>query len=140
MNLKSDYRNKVIRAVDHLEYSFAKVQKLESDPAKMDEEILETWESFTARSSPVVDLFLTKYVKACVLINDPGFDGSLRDIVDQGEKLGLVEDADSWMIWRGFRNSIAHDYQDEELKNFLEAIRDCSPKVIAIKGILIASQ
>lgn len=139
MSLSNQYKQHLLKALGHLEYSYSKVQKLPTKPVSLDDETLETWESFTARFSRVVDLFLTKYVRARVLEDDPGFDGSLRDFVDQGEKLGLIDNADQWMEYRGFRNSIAHDYQEDELQQFLESIRSCCPKVLAIRDIVNAT-
>ena len=100
----------------------------------MDDEILETWESFTARFSRVVNLFLTKLLRCLVLRNDPGFEGTLRDFVNQGEKLGLVESANQWMTFRGFRNIIAHEYEEDELKQNFEDLRRLTPVVIAIES------
>ena len=102
----------------------------------MDEETLETWESFTARVSRTVDLFLTKYVRAIVLEEDPGFSGSVRDFADFAEKLGLIESSDQWMLFRGFRNVLVHEYEDDDLKQNLEDLRRLAPIVLNIAGHL----
>ncbi|MCH9644804.1 MAG: hypothetical protein K0U23_08125, partial [Gammaproteobacteria bacterium] len=83
---------KLCKALDHLEYSYKKILKLPVDANKLDDEMLETWESFAARFSRVTDIFLTKYLRSYVLVNDPGFRGSLRDYVNQAEKTGLIDD------------------------------------------------
>ncbi|MFH1727494.1 MAG: hypothetical protein ABIA04_03655 [Pseudomonadota bacterium] len=108
--LLKDYARMLSKALQHLEYSYNKVVKLPADVKNLDEESLETWESFSSRFTRVVDLFLTKYLKARVLVEDPGFDGTLRDYVNMGEKLELVEDADLWMELRELRNISAHEY------------------------------
>jgi hypothetical protein len=136
LTLIDQYKSNLMKALGHLEYSFGKVQSLPTSPDLLDDESLETWESFTARFARVIDFFLTKYMRAVVIKDDPGFTGSLRDIVDQGEKLGLIGHADKWMEYRGFRNSVAHEYQDLEFKIFLESIRECCKDVLRIKDLL----
>ena len=54
---------------------------------------LETWESFVSRFARVADIFLSKYLRAYVLREDPGFRGSMLDYINEGEKLGLLDDA-----------------------------------------------
>ena len=81
------YGEKLRKALKHLRYSYNKVRCIPADPSKLDEEQLAAWESFSARFARVVDLFLTKYLRALVLKNDPGFEGSLRDFANQVEKL-----------------------------------------------------
>ncbi len=94
MNLViQEYAKKLKKALEHLRYSHNKVRRLPADSSKLDEEQLETWESFAARFARVVDLFLTKYLRAVVLQDDPGFEGSLRDFVNQAEKIGLIGSA-----------------------------------------------
>ena len=115
------YRDQLIKALKHFEYSYAKIQSLPIDPKLLDEEALETWESYSARFSRVVDIFLTKYVRAAVKENDPGFDGTLRDYVNQGEKLGLLTNAQEWMELRELRNISAHTYE-ERLAEFLQKL------------------
>ena len=127
------YRRKLLKAFTHLEYSYNKVLKLSENPALLDEESMETWEGFAARFSRVVDLALTKFLRAFVLVNDPGFSGSLRDFVDQGEKLGFIDDSDAWMEIRGLRNITAHDYTEEELEQFFKNLKSATPRVFSLK-------
>jgi hypothetical protein len=94
--LLDSYKRKTLKSLDHLTYSFEKAQKMSPGPDLEDDE-LETWESFAARLSRSVDLFLTKYIRLRIKKEDPGFDGSLRDYCNLAEKLGLIESADSWM-------------------------------------------
>lgn len=131
--LLQDYKRKLEKALVHLEYSFKKVSALPVDVTTLDEEVLETWESFSARFSRVADLFLTKYVRAKVLADDPGFEGSLRDFVNQGEKLGFVDDADQWMDIRELRNISAHDYTEEDLTEFFKKIKLHAPRLLNLK-------
>jgi hypothetical protein len=128
------YHRKLLKALTHLEYSLNKVRILTTDPQTMDEETLATWESFTVRFSRVVDLFLTKYCRTFVLIQDPGFEGFLRDYANSAEKHGLIDSADRWMALRGFRNLVSHDYEESDLEQVFIDMRACADEVLKIKG------
>jgi hypothetical protein len=136
LSLAEQYKTKVQKALIHLEYSWKKIQKLPAVPNQLDEESLETWESFSARFARVVDLFLTKYLRARVLENDPGFEGSLRDFCDQSEKLGLIDSADFWMKLRELRNINAHDYRDDKLEEYFRDLLANAPQVLKVKDSL----
>lgn len=131
--LHDQYRESLLKALTHLEYSYHKVTKLTNKAEELDEESLETWESFTARVSRVVDIFTSKYIQTYVKQNDPGFEGSLRDFVNQAEKLGLIDSADVWMEARGLRNITAHEYKAESLEEFFKAILAFSPTALSLK-------
>jgi len=134
--LSQEYAKKLKKALDHLRYSHNKVRRLPTDSSKLDEEQLATWESFSARFSRVVDLFLTKYLRAVVLQDDPGFEGSLRDFVNQAEKIGLIASAQRWMAIRELRNITAHEYAEEELSGYLERARKLADELLRIEKIL----
>lgn len=135
-SLLDQYKKKLFKALKHLDYSYQKIKILPTSLAQLDEEGLETWESFSARFSRVVDLFLTKYVKAFVLKNDPGFEGSLRDFVNQGEKLGIIDNAEKWIQLREVRNITVHEYADEDLAIFFNQIKTEAPHLLKLKDIL----
>lgn len=131
--LLQQQRNKLNKALGHLSYSYNKVKQLPTDEDQLDEETLETWESFCARFARVVDLFLTKYLRSFILEQDPAFNGSLRDFVNQGEKLSLVDDTKTWMHVRELRNIAAHEYTSEDLAKFLETLREYTPQLLALE-------
>ena len=131
-----EQRGKLLKAIQHLEYSYNKVTALPTEPSKLDEETLETWESFSARFCRVADLFLTKYIRAFVLSQDPGFSGSLRDFLHQAEKSNLIEDAEIWMAIRELRNISAHEYTEKDLAEFFRKLRSEAPQLIALKNIV----
>jgi hypothetical protein len=119
-------KNKLIKALAHLEYSYNKILKLPEDPAQFDEEILETWESFSARFCRVADMFLMKYLRTLILMQDPGFTGSLRDFLNQAEKLNYINSAELWLQIRELRNIAAHEYSEKDLALFFQRLRsDC---------------
>lgn len=129
-----EQKNKLLKAIAHLEYSYNKVLELPIEPEKLDEETLETWESFSARFARVADIYLTKYLRTFVLVDDPGFIGSFRDFINQAEKLHCLDDADQWMAIRELRNISAHEYTDNDLAAFFNRLRQEAPLLIAIKS------
>lgn len=128
-----EYGRQLKKAITHLKYSYDKIQNLTTDPALLNEETLETWESFSSRFSRVVDLFLTKYVRTSVLRSDPAFQGSLRDFADQAEKLKLVDSADAWMEMRALRNLAAHEYSESDLEAYFLDLKHYAPALIALE-------
>jgi hypothetical protein len=134
-DLLKSYQRKILKSLNHLEYSFKKVQHLSPGPDLSDED-LETWESCAARLSRAVDLFLTKFIKLRIKQEDPGFDGSLRDYCNLAEKLGLIEHADVWMSFRELRNSNVHDYEENELVQFHKDLVKAIPAILSIRDRL----
>lgn len=126
-------RRQLSKAIIHLEYSYKKIQNLPFNPDMLNEETMETWESFAARFSRVADMFLMRYLRTQIMSSDPGFSGSMRDFVNQGEKLGFLDDASAWMNIRELRNVVAHDYSEEELAYFFERLKKECPRLLAIK-------
>lgn len=133
----AEQKNKLLKALAHLEYSYKKIQSLPEVLDQLDEESLETWESFCARFSRVADIFLTRYLRTYILIQDPGFAGSLRDFVNQAEKLGLVANADEWMSIRELRNISASDYEDVQLTDFFKNLKSKCLLLLSIKSFII---
>ena|SRR3990167_5765838 len=141
MSIRNEFfqeqRNKLLKAIAHLEYSFNKVNLLSLDAKQLDEESLATLESFTARFARVADIFLMKYVRAYVLTQDPGFIGSFRDFLQQAEKLSLIENTEIWMSIRELRNISAHEYNDKDLVIFLNRLKLETPRLLALKNQLM---
>ncbi len=128
-----EQKNKLLKAIGHLEYSYKKILILPVELNQLDEETLETWESFSARFCRVADVFLTKYVRAFVLSQDPGFNGSLRDFINQAEKLKILDNVEAWMAIRELRNISAHEYTEKDLVEFFKRLKVETPHLIAIK-------
>lgn len=126
-------RRKLGKAITHLAYSYKKIQNLTSNPDMLDEESMEVWESFASRFARVADMFLMRYLRTQIMDSDPGFSGSMRDFVNQGEKLGLLDDANAWMNIRELRNVTAHDYSEEELAYFFARLKRECPRLLTIK-------
>ena len=134
--LLKDTSVKLEKALVHLEYSFRKVQKLPDDLSKMDEEAMETWESFSSRFSRVSDIFTMQFIRTRVAIDEPGFKGSTRDYLNKAEKLNLISDAKTWVTIRELRNVEAHEYNDDDLTAFYRKLKSLCPELLAIRKIL----
>lgn len=134
--LKQKIRKQLLKALEYLAYSFAKIQKLPENQNQLDAESLETWESFAARFSRVADIYLAKYMRLCILEDDPGFTGSFRDSMNRGEKLNLIDSVDDWMTIRSLRNLSVHEYADEDLTGYFQNLKQYTPKLLALKNLL----
>lgn len=129
----------LLKALDRLSASYAKVKQLPLDVDAFDDETLEIWESFSARFARASDIFLSQYLRLLVLLSDKGFRGSMRDFLDTGEKLGIIDDADAWMNVRELRNVFAHEYTEDELVNVFKRILNETPRILKLKALLHAS-
>ena len=132
----SEIKSQLLKALDYLDYSYRKVLKLPDNPSELNQETLETWESFTARFSRVADIFMAKYIRAIILHNDPAFRGALRDYINTAEKLGIINDVEKWMTIRALRNISANEYNSEETQEFFKQLKLYAPELLAIKNIL----
>jgi hypothetical protein len=121
----------VLKAMKHLEYSLQKINSIPSDFSLEDEELLETFESFTSRFSRLSDIFSKKLLRSLILKDDPSFQGGFMDNLNQAEKLGFISDAKKWWVIRSLRNKEAHEYTDEDLRNYFHTIKDFSEFVLS---------
>ena len=125
-----EHKKRLKKALEHLKYSYEKVKSLPTSPQKINEQQLETWESFVMRFARLADIFIIQYLRTFILSKDPAFDGFVRDILDAAEKIHLIESADQWMGIRRLRNIISHEYKDADLEKHFKEIRDVTPLVI----------
>jgi hypothetical protein len=130
MALKLKYEEYLMKALQHLEYSVVKSKNLPTVLSENTEESLEAWEGLTARFARVVDIFLTKYLKLIVRLEDPIFDGTLRDYLNVAEKARLLTDVDHWLSLRELRNIQAHDYTNEAFEKFVLAVKSESEFIL----------
>lgn len=121
------------KALDRLSYSYQKVKNLSLSTEALDDEALETWESFSARFARASDIFLSQYLRVAILVTDKGFQGTMRDFLNIGEKLGLIDDAEAWMNIRELRNLSAHEYTEEDLKIVFERLLQECPRLLSIR-------
>jgi hypothetical protein len=128
------HRNKLLRALKHLEYSHARVASLDTDLTHLSEQELAEWESYTARFARAAEIFLQRYLRTWVLMRDPGFSGSFRDFLNVGHKLGLIDSPETWLAIREMRNRMAHEYEDTRLKLLFEEVRSRTPFVLQLSA------
>lgn len=131
-NLTGFYYAKIVKSLRYLEYSFQRTLSMPINPAQMNDSQLEAWDSFAARFARTSDIFLSKYIRAFILEDDPAFDGGFRDQLNRAEKLGLIEDASIWMEIRELRNAPVHEYSDQDLEKIFEKFRKFSKLLLEL--------
>ena len=80
-----------------------------------DAEKIKTIDSFIFRYIKIQDLMGDKLFKEFLtLVGDYKSTMTMLDILDKLEKLEIIDDAASWMIYRNLRNTLTHEYPDNE--------------------------
>lgn len=136
VELLKDIQHKLEKSLDHLEFSYQKVQTLTHEIANMDDEIMEVWESFTARFGRSADIFLNRYLRTFLMVQDPGYEGSLRDMLNKAEKMGLIDEVQLWLEIREIRNAAVHDYNDSSLSKIYLRIHELTPALLGLRQII----
>lgn len=131
-------RRHLIKSLERLAFSYEKVKNLPLKSDNFDDETLEVWESFSARFARASGIFLSQYLRTFVLQSDRGFQGSMRDFLNAGEKLGVIDDAEAWMNIRELRNVFAHEYTEDELSDVFKRLLNECPRVLKLRDILHA--
>ncbi len=133
INLTGLYYTKIVKSLKYLEYSYQRTLTMPTNPKVMTDEQLEAWDSFASRFARSSDVFLSKFVRAFILKDDPAFDGGFKDQLNRAEKLGLIENAITWMEIRELRNATVHEYSDEDLEKIFLKFRLFTPLLIALR-------
>lgn len=131
------YYTKIIKSLKYFEFSYARVSKLNTNPNQLTDQEFETWDGFATRFSRTSDLFLSKFIKAAVLKDDPGFDGNFRDYLNRAEKLKLIDGTSDWLEIRSLRNVIVHDYSEDDLEIILKKMLTLSPLILNLRTKLL---
>lgn len=130
LQIQSDLK----KAYGHLEYSFRKVIHLNLVAAgELDEETLETLESFASRFARFSDIAVMKYFRSLALEKDPAFRGSAIDLIQIAEKFGWIQSADKWRRIRELRNLAAHEYMAKDYKALYRELIALCPVLLAVK-------
>lgn len=132
-SLVTFYYAKIVKSLNRLEYSYGRVLKLPTKPESLTEEQFETWDGFSTRFSRTADIFLSKYIKAAVTEDDPGFDGKFRDYLNRAQKIGLIDNIDDWLDIRSLRNVVVHEYSDDDLEKIFLKMLKYTPLVIELR-------
>lgn len=135
INLKSMIVSDLAKARGHLEYSYLKVNKIKLVNA-LDEDSLESLESFGSRFSRFSEIAVSKYFRALILEKDPGYRGSVIDLLNQAEKYDWIESAEVWKRIRELRNVAAHDYTSEDFLKLYQELIDLTPHLLKLSLIL----
>lgn len=123
------------KSLKHLEYSFKKIKTLPDLTDDSPEEHLEAWESFASRFARSSDLFLSKLVRLYLLEKDPGYRGSVMDMIHDAEKFGLIENANTWKRIRELRNIAVHEYSTNDLLNFYAELQNLCPHILRLSQL-----
>ncbi|MBB71249.1 MAG: hypothetical protein CMF50_02475 [Legionellales bacterium] len=134
--LLKETSRKLSKALEHLDYSYNKISNLPDQLSDMDDEIMETWESYSSRFARVSDIFVTQFLRTKIALEEPGFKGTTRDYLNKAEKLGLITDANEWAMIRELRNAAAHEYNDEDLTAFYQKLKSLCPTLLSIKSVI----
>lgn len=112
-----------------LETSYEKCSRIGAT-GDYDDDELDRFEALTSRFARLSDIVIQKMFR---LIDEMDLDsaGTVRDRINRAEKKGLIEDADVFVEIRTLRNSIAHEYLPE-------AVREMFPKVLSLTPSLLS--
>lgn len=135
-NLTGYYYSKIVKSLKYLEYSYNRTLTMPLNPTQMTDSELEAWDSFASRFARTSDIFLSKYIRAYLLKDDPAFDGGFRDQLNRAEKLNLIDKAETWMEIRELRNATVHEYSDQDLEKIFEKFRKFTPLLLALPNKL----
>lgn len=125
--LKSD----LLKAKKRLEYSYGKVQKIHLSEDLQDEP-LETLESFASRFARYSDLVISRYFRFLCETKDPGFRGSIVDILNQAEKQSWISSSHVWKRIRELRNLSAHEYDADSYLEIYRELIQLTPTLLSV--------
>ena len=102
------------------------------------DELLEKLDAFRVRYSDLQDCIGNKLFRGVILLLEEEV-GSMLDSLQKAEKMGLIENVDTWRYWRSIRNIFTHDYPDTE-KERTEALNEAWKAAPQLIGILAKIQ
>lgn len=140
LKILDDIKNKLEKSLNHLEFSYNKIQNLTEQVDEMDDETMEVWEGFASRFGRSADIFLNRYLRTVLLSQDPGYEGSLRDSLNKAEKIGLISDVNAWLEIRALRNASVHDYNETTLSKIYQRLKELTPLLLNLKQLIKNNQ
>jgi len=135
-DLTGFYYAKIVKSLNYLEYTFERVKNLKTNPGQLSGDELERWDGMATRFARASDLFLSKYIKAAVLKDDPAFDGAFRDFLNRAEKLKIIDETASWLEIRNLRNVAVHEYSEGDLEKILIKFLHYTPMILELRARL----
>jgi hypothetical protein len=132
MDLLNKNKQDLARALNHLEYSFKKIQSFDLTRIDWTEEELETLESFSSRFARCSDLVVSRLLRSYALASDPAFRGTLIDLLNLAEKQGWITSVKTWYRIRELRNIAAHEYSSEDFNALLIELLKLTPTILSM--------
>lgn len=127
------YYTKIVKSLKYLEYSYQRTLSMPLNPSQMNDSQLEAWDSFASRFARTSDIFLSKYMRAYLLKDDPAFDGGFHDQLQKAAKLNLIGSVETWLEIRQLRNATVHEYSDQDLEKIFGKFRQYSPLLMDLR-------
>ncbi len=89
------------------------------------------FETLCSRYSRSIDFLIRKLFRT---IDEYEFEnqGTLVDVVNNAHKRGLIDDIEELRIMKDIRNTIVHEYIEDELINIFDEVLEYSKKLIKI--------
>lgn len=89
------------------------------------------FETLCSRYSRGIDFLIRKIFRT---LDEYEFEnqGTLIDVVNNAHKRGLFEDVEELRIMKDIRNTIAHEYIEDQLKDIFDEVLEYSEKLIEI--------
>ncbi len=131
--LITEIEGKLLKALARFESSLGRLPAMKDSVDSFSDQELGVYDEFMSRFARLTDIFLSRYVRACVKRSDPAFRGSFRDSLDLAEKLGVIDSANEWYGIRELRNRQAHEYEDEDLLNLFRETLAQTDRIRSIK-------
>jgi len=110
------------KARDILEYSYKACSNISKKDTYQNDE-LDKFEALTSRFARLSDI-LTQKIFRLIEYLEMETPGTVRDRINRAEKWELIDSADDFFMIRELRNSIAHEYIPESVKQiYREALK-----------------
>jgi len=123
--------NKVSSA---LEYSYLRCTLIQ-DRSKFDDHDLERFESLVARFSRLSDL-LTRDILHLIDSLDLDEPGSEWDSINRAEKIGIIANAEQFILIRKLRHTIAHEFDPAVIEHVFSQVLGYCPMLFDVANRL----
>ena len=115
-------------AAEILKYSLENCTKI-GLKQKYSFEEMDHLEAFTSRFARLSDIVIQKLFRIIDKI-DLEDEGTVRDRINNAEKKGLIDNAETFVQIRIVRNDITHEYHSENLKEIFIMALDLTPHLL----------
>jgi uncharacterized protein YutE (UPF0331/DUF86 family) len=131
-----DHIRQMRKQRDWLAHSYARSKAIGIQDVYSDEE-LETFELLTGRYARGIDFLIRKLFRS---IDAYEFEnqGTLIDTVNNAHKRGLVEEIETLRLMKDIRNTIAHEYIEEQLQEVFDEVLEYTPFLLEMMDRTLA--